>query len=184
MNSLLRTSAGAAPVQKPRVFVSYHHGGDRAYYEALVKHASDRLDLFADRSVRSAIDSDVPEYVRRRIRDNHIKGSSCTLVLCGAQTHERNFVDWEIADTLDMQHGLVAVLLPTIQWVRSGALMKLPTPNLPGRLRDNVQSGYAECVDWPAIQQNPLTLAAAIVRARCALAYQISNNAPLKSRNG
>jgi hypothetical protein len=184
MNSLLRTATGAAPVQKPRVFVSYHHGGDRAYYEALVELASDRLDLFADRSVRSAIDSAVPEYVRRRIRENHITGSSCTLVLCGAQTHERKFVDWEIAATLDMQHGLVAVLLPTIQWVWSGALMKLPTLNLPERLRGNVQSGYAECVDWPAIQQNPLTLAAAIVRARCALAYQISNHAPLKPRNG
>jgi hypothetical protein len=184
MNSLLRTATGAAPVQKPRVFVSYHHGGDRAYYEALVELASDRLDLFADRSVRSAIDSDVPEYVRRRIRENHIAGSSCTLVLCGAQTHERKFVDWEIAATLDKGHGLVAVLLPTVRSADSRGLLHPATPMLPARLQANLDSGYAERIDWHAIARDPMSLAAEIARAREAPSWLAVNHAPLKPRNG
>jgi len=48
----------------------------------------------------------------RGIRENFITGTSCTIVLCGAQTHLRKYVHWEIKATLDKEHGLIGVNLP------------------------------------------------------------------------
>ncbi len=56
-----------------------------------------------------AVDSMDTDYVIRRIRENNIKGSSCKIVLCGAQTPWKEFVDWEIKATLDKRHGLIGV---------------------------------------------------------------------------
>ena len=39
-------------------------------------------------------------------------GSSCTIVLCGARTHERKYVDWEINATLDNYRLLAEGDLP------------------------------------------------------------------------
>ena len=53
------------------------------------------------------IDSDDTEYVMRRIRENYNSGASGTFVLCGSDTPERKYVDWEIKATLDDRHGPV-----------------------------------------------------------------------------
>src|SRR5947207_2002675 len=98
---------------KPRIFVSYHHGADRQYYDEFSRRFADSYDVCDDNSVARVIDSDNCEYVMRRIRERYLTGSSCTLVLCGAQTRWRKFVDWEIKATLDKQHGLIGVNLPT-----------------------------------------------------------------------
>ena len=41
---------------KRKVFVSYDHGGDRAYYESFMNTFSDRYDVIHDNSVERAID--------------------------------------------------------------------------------------------------------------------------------
>ena len=41
----------------------------------------------------------------------YITGTSCTVVLCGGRP--RKFVDWEIKATLDKEHALIGVNLPT-----------------------------------------------------------------------
>jgi hypothetical protein len=82
----------------------------------------------------------------RRIREDKIAGTSCTVVLIGKCTWARRYVDWEIAATLrnydDSQRGgLIAVQLPSAgenQWSQ-----------LPPRLEinrataDGADSGYA-----------------------------------------
>ena len=74
------------PPVKHKVFISYHHGGDQPYYDAFTRTFHDTYELVYDNSLERRIDSDDVDYVRRRIRENHIKGSSCTIVLVGAQT--------------------------------------------------------------------------------------------------
>jgi MTH538 TIR-like domain (DUF1863) len=106
MNGLY--NAIIAPVKR-KVFVSYHHGGDQFFYNGLSLHFTEKLEIFEDQSLERAYDSENIDYVRWQIRQNHIAGSSCTLVLCGAHTHRRKFVDWEIKATLDKQHGLIGV---------------------------------------------------------------------------
>lgn len=49
----------------------------------------DTYEVDYDNSVDRKIDSDDPEYVMRRIRENYINGTSCTLVFCGVETPYR-----------------------------------------------------------------------------------------------
>ena len=63
-------------------------------------------------------------------------------MLVGAQTWGRKFVDWEIDATLEKDHALIGVQLPTL----------IPGPNgfvtVPDRLNDNIHSGYAIWTNW------------------------------------
>lgn len=119
------------------------------------------------------------EYVLRRIRENHVTGSSCTFVLCGLQTPSRRYVDWEIKATLDKQHGLVGVLLPTNPTLRNGGTHK------PGRLQDNINSGYAPFVSWTElIAGGPVELKEVVENAIALSKNLIRNWRPLRHRNG
>ena len=57
-------------------------------------------DIVTDNSLSRGIESDVVEYIMRRIRENYVTGSSCTIVLVGRDTWARKYVDWEIDATL------------------------------------------------------------------------------------
>lgn len=127
---------------RPRVFVSYHHAGDQWFYEEFSRLFHDTYEACQDNSVDRLIDSDDAEYVIRTIRENYITGTSCTLVLCGAETRWRKFVDWEIKATLDKQHGLIGIHLPTNPIALNGGIHK------PDRLQDNIDSGYAVWSNW------------------------------------
>jgi hypothetical protein len=161
---------------KRRVFVSYHHGGDQAYYNAFVRTFAGTHDVFSDTSVDRQIESDKTEYIRWKIYQDNIKGSSCSIVLCGSRTHERKYVDWEIHYTLEMQHGLIGVWLPTLPLAPNGGTQK------PARLQDNIDSRYAKWLQWRALTPDVLksTIEAAIVSP----AGLIRNERPLRGRNG
>lgn len=125
-----------------KVFVSYHHGGDQAYYDEFSSHFHERYEAITDKSLERRIDSADVDYIMRRIRDYHLSGSSCTIVLCGLHTPRRKYVDWEIQASLAQQMGLVAVLLPSIVAPPTGGTVK------PSRLQDNIDSGYAPWLWW------------------------------------
>jgi hypothetical protein len=158
---------------KRSIFVSYHHGGDRIYYDAFSRLFADTYQVIEDNSVEREIDSDDSEYVIRKIREEFITGSSCTVVLCGADTPNRKFVDWEIKATLDKEHGLIAVQLPSN-----------PSFLVPERLMDNVTSGYAVWTNWGTLAQNPATLSSLIEQANSKSKSLIRNGRDLRSRNG
>lgn len=130
---------------KRKVFVSYHHGGDQTYYNAFSQAFHDTYDVITDTSLEREVDSDDVEYVMRQIRENYIVGSSCTIVLVGKDTHARKYVDWEIKATLDKQHGLIGVQLPTLPVNSQGRVL------VPERLSDNINSGYALWLSWADI---------------------------------
>src|SRR2546423_15153149 len=87
---------GYPPVPQPRVrrkvFVSYHHDADGAYYDAFARLFSRGLEVVRDNSIERRIGSDDPDYVMRRIRENYLTGSSVTIVLCGWNTFGRKHV--------------------------------------------------------------------------------------------
>ncbi len=163
---------------KRKVFVSYHHGGDKAYYDAFINAYSNMYDVIHDNSVERAIDSSNTDYVIRRIRENFITGSSCTIVLCGAQTPYRKFVDWEIKATLDKQHGLIGVNLP------SNPLSVNSKYIVPDRLHDNIESGFAIWTNWASFTQNIESVHGFIEQANSRSALLINNSRALKQRNG
>jgi len=163
---------------KRSIFVSYHHGGDRAYYDAFSRLFANSYQLVGDNSVERTIDCDDAEYVIRKIREDYITGSSCTVVLCGAETPNRKFVDWEIKATLDKQHGLVGVYLPTNPALPNGNVV------VPARLFDNIQSGYAIWANWSGLTLNPTALPRLVEEANGKSKLLIRNGRDLRYRNG
>jgi len=134
-----------------------------------------------DNSLREEIWSDDAEYIVRRIREEYLTGTSCTVILCGKETPWRKFVDWEIKATLDKQHGIVGVGLP-----------RNPPTNgkvrVPDRFFDNYQSGYGVWLSWeqlfPNQQPNVAALRAAIESANSKSKDLMNNTRTLMSRNG
>ncbi|MGA3116890.1 MAG: TIR domain-containing protein [Syntrophobacteraceae bacterium] len=163
---------------KRKIFVSYHHGNDQWYYDKFSRFFSDVYDIIRDNSLDRRIDSDNSDYVMRNIRENFITGSSCTFVLCGAETFTRKFVDWEIKATLDKQHGLIGINLPSSRVGNLGGVI------VPDRLHENITSGYALWVPWADITINPASLSSYIELANAKSKSLIKNNLPLKVRNG
>lgn len=154
-NSLSLAALGLS--QKPRVFVSYHHENDQDGYNRFTRLFANAYDIVTDSSLDRRIDSDDAEYVERRIRENYIKGTSLTVVLCGRETWKRRYVDWEICATLYLKHALLGICLPS----------HIPNQNgnysVPSRLHQNIESGYAAWTGWT---DNPTAFASAMNQAR------------------
>lgn len=161
---------------KRRVFVSYHHANDQWYYDRFNGLFSGTYDILYDNSVQRKYDSENTDYVDRCIREEHIKGTSITIVLCGAETWKRKYVDWEIYATLHHQHALLGVKLPTA----------LVTPDfkavVPGRFHTNLQKGYAHWIDWTE-DAGILKTAIEVAITRSRSKHLIDNNALKLSRN-
>ncbi len=127
---------------KPKVFVSYHHDRDQAYFDRFTNLFGDGYDIVTDRSIERRIDSDDTDYQQRVIREQHITGSSITIVLCGAESWKRRWIDWEIHMTLNKEHALLGICLPTNPRDIDGKVF------VPDRLYANIASGYAHFIDW------------------------------------
>lgn len=163
---------------KRRVFVSYHHGADQSYYDNFSVLFSDIYDLVKDNSLDRIIDSYDTDYVMRRIRENYISGTSCTIILCGQETFKRKYVDWEIKASLDKGHAVIGVSLPNIFIDFKGARV------IPDRLHDNLISGYIEMIDWNELVTNPHLLKASIEKVNIKSKWLINNSRELKKING
>jgi hypothetical protein len=163
---------------KRRVFVSYHHGGDQPYYNAFSQAFSDRYDVITDRSLERRIDSENVDYVMQRIRQQFITGTSCTIVLVGRDTWRRKYVDWEIKATLEKQHGLLGVRLPTAIPDTDG---NVPVP---ARLHANILSGYALWVSWAELTASAQACTNFIEQANARENRLIDNSLERRLRNG
>jgi hypothetical protein len=126
--------------------------------------------VIEDNSPERAVDSNDVDYVRRCLSEKCITGSSCTIVLVGPYTWGRKFVDWEIDVTLEKQHGLIGVMLPT------GGIV-------PARLQDNIQRGYAPTYSWAQITASPAALRQAIELANAKPSWLINNSRERRYRN-
>ena len=162
---------------KRKIFVSYHHRGDQAYYDAFSRTFSDAYDVVTDNSLERAIDSEDVDYVMRRIRENHITGTSCTVVLVGADTWGRKYVDWEIKATLDKQHGVIGIQLPTLHPNPAGQV------SVPNRLHENIQSGYALWTTWAYVSSGSNACASLIEQANARDKKLIVNHSDRRLRN-
>ncbi|OOZ47548.1 TIR domain-containing protein [Solemya velum gill symbiont] len=155
--------------------MSYHHISDQFYYNEFSRIFSETYEVVQDSSLDRRVDSDDPEYVMRRIRERYITGTSCTVVLCGANTYQRKYVDWEIKATLDKGHGLIGVNLPSSASSSTGVLV-------PGRFYDNHHTGYAIWLQWSDLI--PEKLANTIEQANTKPSILIDNSRQMRRRNG
>jgi hypothetical protein len=167
---------GLNPV-KHRVFVSYHHAGDQRYYNAFSTEFHDTHEAIHDNSLERMVDSEDVDYVMRRIREQYITGTSCTIVLAGAETWGRKYVDWEIKATLEKDHGLIGVALPTAQRDVNNKVL------VPPRLHDNIESGYALWLTWEQLTKSPEQLEKYIADAKSRSKTLIDNSRDRLIRN-
>ena len=104
-----------------KAFISYHHGNDRPFKEQL-SFMANRYGCFHDVSVQVG---DIPddgrssESIRQTIRDNYLKDSEVTILLCGLETRDRKHVDWELKSSMidgsvNRKSGILVINLPGI----------------------------------------------------------------------
>ena len=102
-----------------RVFVSYHHANDQLYKDALVEWAREN-NVFIDGSVDTG---DIAEglsdlTIRTKIRDEYLKDTTVTILLCGTETAKRKHIDWELYSSMidgvkNKKSGIIVINLPS-----------------------------------------------------------------------
>ena len=135
-----------------RVFVSYCHREDQGYADELRSFYGSN-DALIDRSLPEEIDSDDDDYVIGRIRTEHLKDSTVTIVLIGTNAWTRKWVDWEIYSSLRPYrdrtiNGLLGITLPGAKVLPRRFADSFRVERLFGR---EVQTGYAKLVSWDCI---------------------------------
>lgn len=137
--------------KRHKVFISYYHKDDerrRKKFEQMCVHNN----IMVNRSIQP---DDIPptepvEVIIRRIREDFISDATVTIVLVGAGTWRRKYVDWEIYASLrhtaaNPRNGLIGIILPNHPDFNK-TVVNLKT--IPPRLADNVEKGYAQLHHW------------------------------------
>jgi hypothetical protein len=168
----------AASPRKEKLFVSYHHDGDGYFFHEFCHLIDGYYQPIQDGSVERTTGCTDAERVMANLRSRYIGETVCTVVLCGAQTAHRRFVDWEIKASLDLSHGLIAVILPPNVPDSRGQY------GLPARLADNLESGFAECMHLVQLSGGMRLLASHIGAARGKPARLIENSRELRRTGG
>jgi len=95
--------------ERRRVFISFRHTDlDKVNFLRMqAKNKKSNLD-FIDMSLRVPFNSENADYIKRGIRAR-IEKSSVTVVMASDDTHESDWVNWEINETLSMGKGVVVI---------------------------------------------------------------------------
>jgi len=168
-----------------KTFISYHHA-DEAEVAAFIDHFDHDHDVLISRGIGASmagdvIDSTNADYIKQRIRQLYLRDSSVTLVMVGAETWGRRFVDWEVAASLrntatSSRNGLLAITLPSIA---------NSTRTLPARVDDNVDgtNGYARWMKYPTSTLDLGQMIDAAYTRRTTHASVVDNSRALRQRN-
>lgn len=158
-------------IAKHKVFLSFHHQ-DNEYRKRFEKDFSTEFESsFLNLSVQDGdIDpNNKTDTIRQIIREKYISDTSVTIVLIGSETWKRKHVDWEIGYSLtktskNTRSGLIGILLPTykkcLEKCDNCCIKKTEngieyTPcNIPPRLYDNIERGYAKIYSYPKTSDN------------------------------
>ena len=99
-----------------RVFFSFHYDRDvwrtnTVRNSQVVEDMKKRSWIFYDAADREAVRRKSPHAVKSWIEQN-MKGTSVTVVLIGAETSTRYWVQYEIRKSVDLRKGLLGVINP------------------------------------------------------------------------
>ena len=123
-----------------KVFVSYSRRLDQDAAEEFRSFFSDERDVFIDKSIRHDIGENKIDSIKSTLREL-IRDCSVTIVLIGAETGGRWWVDWEIYNSLRKSDGNDRSGL-------FGIRIKYKQHSVPQRLSDNVPT-MGHIIDWP-----------------------------------
>lgn len=169
-----------------KTFISYHHA-DEAEVSSFINYFDHDHDVLISRGIGASMAGDVinstnSDYIKSRIRELYLRDSTVTLVLVGAETWGRRFVDWEIAASLrntstSSRNGLLAITLPSVA--------ELPGRQPPARVSDNVDAddGYARWMKYPATTASLASMIDDAFSRRTSHANVVDNSRALRMRN-
>jgi hypothetical protein len=97
-----------------RAFISFR-AEDRPQVNGLrLLAANPNFDIeFYDESVRTAYDSNNPEYIKRMISEK-INRTSVTICLLSALTHTSSWVNWELEKSYEKGNSVILMGLPGV----------------------------------------------------------------------
>ena len=169
--------------KKTKVFISFYHNDDQKY--------KDYLDVLLSNNIinKSVADGEYDSnnsdaYIKQLIRDEKVSDSSVIIVLVGPNTRRRKHVDWEIyaglCASVNGNSGLIGVLLPEFPMESNGVFY---LKDLPTRLGDNVNSGYADVYTWNYFIQNSDSIINIAFNNRITKKAKINNSRLQMQRN-
>lgn len=166
-----------------RCFISYHVDDE--------SEVARFLDSFGDQIIATCIgvtaeddfvNSDDTDYIMDQIREKYLGSTTVTIVLVGACTWARRFVDWEVYSTLRRYKsfgvsGLVAITLPSVA--------ESSSRRLPDRVDDNVDGStlYARWIKYPKSKSSLRSMVQEAYDARSTKADLIDNSRSRKKYN-
>ena len=167
---------------KRNVFIS-HYKGDKSEVDAFIKSFENVFipKVLGANDNDEFINSTNPEYVMQRIREKYLGDSTVTIVLIGACTHSRRYVDWEIKSSLQqgkhLPNGLMSIVLSS----------QNNTAHLPERLKANWKQGHEGCYarywPYPSSEQEMWEWIEDAYLARTKRASLIDNSMPMMGYN-
>lgn len=122
-----------------KIFISYQHKDQmKAKGFNLLKWNKNVNVEFVGRHLLDPVDSKNEEYIKSKVSEQ-IKGTSVTVVLLGKETHESDWVKWEIERSLakDNPNGILGIRLEN----------DIPLPD-GSPVSDALKNAGAEIVDW------------------------------------
>jgi hypothetical protein len=156
-----------------KIFISYHHDEDQKYADIL---ASRYEDAIIDKSLYGDFGHLKNDTILNKIRKEHLRDSTVTVVLVGLHTYGRKWVDWEI----------YASLRPYADRTRNGLLgVYLPDHSRKHfRLTDNILTGYGVRIKWKDLDRR-YSFSEAVHNAwkNRRYDYLIDNSRPLREKN-
>jgi hypothetical protein len=203
LSILAGVTPSPAPALQPKrhVFISsFHANCDEV--DAFIYQWSSVEKVFTPKALCTFDNDDLikssnPEYVMAEIRRKYLMDSSVTIVLVGACTHSRRYVDWELKSSLrrgeNVPNGLLAYVLPSAMPPAYGPFGPIDWsqrawPALPDRLAANwnfsqPQTCYARYYTMPNSAEQLRGQIEAAVWDRTNRTHLIQNDATMMTRN-
>jgi hypothetical protein len=181
--ALAAEERGKNDPKRHRCFVSYH----LADIDVATQFVADFGDVFIP-TVLGVTDEDDfvnstdEEYIKQRIREKHLRTTSVTIVIAGACTWSRKFIDWELASSLrdDPKNKRSGLLTLTLPGEGSAKLRQRIQDNW---VKDNSAKSYAEFWKYPSSDASLRNAIEAAFQARSTKSALVNNARALKRQN-
>lgn len=127
-----------------RVFLSlsYDDRQQARGVDLMPKNPNTDVD-FVGRHLLNPVDSTNDSYIKRQVEDQ-MHGTSVTAVLLGNNTHNSEWVKWEIEKSLERGNGILAIRLKD-----QDAPLPADSP-----VREALEEAGAEIIDWEPDEMN------------------------------
>lgn len=94
-----------------RVFISYQHENIKQAQGFNLLRWNQNVEFeFVGRYLFGTINSENEYYIKGKIREQ-MKGTSCTVVLIGKNTHQSEWVKWEIEESISQGKAVIGIFL-------------------------------------------------------------------------